>query len=126
MVKFLRRDWSVFSRLGRKRKNKQTWRNPTGRHNKIREKIAGHPAIVSIGYGTEKVGRGKVKEKTPIKISNIKDLEKVGKENIAILLKVGTKKKIEIATKAQEKKIEIANLNIKKFLAKNKIKENKK
>ena len=125
MVKFLRRDWSVFSRLGRRRKAKQKWRNPTGRHNKIREKIAGHPAIVSIGYGKESSEKGKIKEKTPIKVSNIKDLEKIGKENIALLSNIGNKKKLEIVKKAQEKKIEFANLNIKKFLEKNN-KENKK
>lgn len=125
MVNFLRRDWSVFSRLGRRRKAKQKWRNPTGRHNKIREKIAGHPAIVSIGYGKESSIKGKIKEKIPVKINNVKDLEKVGKENIALLSKVGTKKKLEIIKKAQEKKIEFANLNIKKFLAKID-KENKK
>lgn len=126
MVKFLRRDWSVFSRLGRKRKNKQKWRNPTGRHNKIREKIAGHPAIVSVGYKKESTGRGKIKEKTPIKVSNVKDLEKIGKQNIAVLSSVGNKKKMEIIKQAKEKKIEFANVNVKKLLYKTQRKETKK
>lgn len=110
MVKFLRRNWSVLPKLGRKRKNKQKWRNPTGRHNKIREKIAGHPAKVSIGYGT----KNDTEEKT--RIEKIKDLEKVENKKEIVLSKMGTKKKIEIVKKAQEKGIKISNLNIKKFL----------
>jgi len=38
MKKFLRRTWSRYSKLGRKRKKKQKWRKPTGRDNKMREK----------------------------------------------------------------------------------------
>lgn len=110
MVKFLRRDWSVLPKLGRKRKNKQKWRNPTGRHNKIREKIAGHPAKVSIGYGTKKEKDKKTR------IEKIKDLEKVENKKEIVLSKMGAKKKMEIVKKAQEKGIKISNLNVKKFL----------
>lgn len=110
MVKFLRRDWSVLPKLGKKRKNKQKWRNPTGRHNKIREKIAGHPAKVSIGYGTSK-SKG---EET--KIEKMKDLEKIENIKEITLSKMGAKKKIEIAKKAQERGIKISNLNVKRFL----------
>ena len=110
MVKFLRRGWSVLPKLGRRRKNKQKWRNPTGRHNKIREKIAGHPAIVSIGYGTKK------EKDEKIRIEKIKDLEKVESKKEITLSKMGAKKKMEIVKKAQEKGIKISNLNVKKFL----------
>ena len=109
--KFLRRLTSRYSRLGRKRKKKQTWRNPTGRHNKMREKRKGYPIIVSIGYRTEKSSRGNVKDKKPVKVMNVRDLDKVGKENIAIIGKVGRKKKIEIVKAAKEKNIQIANID---------------
>lgn len=117
MVKFLRRDWSVLPKLGRKRKNKQKWRNPTGRHNKIREKIAGHPAKVSIGYGTKKEKDEKAR------VDNVKDLGKLENKKEIVLSKMGAKKKMEIVKKAQEKGIKISNLNVKKFL---KNKESKK
>ena len=54
MIKFLRKDSHKYSKLGKRRKNKQTWRKPKGRDNKMREKIRGHPANVSIGYKKQK------------------------------------------------------------------------
>ncbi len=125
--KFLRRTSVRLSKLGRKRKKKQVWRRPTGRDNKMREQRRGKPAIVSIGYSTDKKERGKINGKKPLFIKSIKELEKAGKENIVILGKIGRKKKIEIVKKAKEMNIEIANLNIKRFLKKNEKKqENKK
>ncbi len=117
-IKFLRRSSDRYSKLGRKRKKKQVWRNPTGRHNKMREKRKGYPAIVSIGYRTEKSLRGKIKGKDPIRVMNVKDLGKLGKENIAIIGKVGRKKRIEIIKVAKEKNIEIANLGVEKIVEK--------
>ena len=108
MVKFLRRTWSRYSKLGRKRKKLQKWRRPTGRDNKMREKRKGYPSIVSIGY------KQPVKEK-PILVKNVSELEKVKNQRV-IMGKVGKKKKIEIAKKAKEMKIDIQNLNINKFL----------
>jgi ribosomal protein L32E len=130
--KFLRRTSIRLSKLGRKRKKKQVWRRPTGRDNKMREQRRGKPSIVSIGYSTNKKTKGKIKEKTPVFVKNIKELEKIGKQNIIILGNVGKKKKIEIVKKANELSLEIANLNVKKFLKKDekkletKNKENKK
>ena len=94
-IKFIRRNWNRFSRLGMGRKKKQKWRNPTGRHNKIREKIRGHPAPVSIGYRQNKDARGKILEKKTVRVYNIKDLEKIGKNEIAIIGKIGARKKME-------------------------------
>ena len=126
MVKFLRRVWRKYSKLGRKRKKKQVWRKPKGRDNKMREKRKGCPAVVSIGYKKEKQLRGKINEKKQIIVNNINELENVGKNNLIIIGgNVGKKKKIEIITKAEEKKIEIHNLNTKKFLKKNKLKNKK-
>ena len=115
-VKFLRRVWTRHSKLGRKRKKKQIWRRPTGRDNKMREKRRGYPATVNIGYSTEKSERGKIEDRKPVIVNNIKELENVKNNEIAILSNIGKKKKIEIIKIAKEKKIKIYNLNIDKFL----------
>ena len=117
-IKFLRRVWGNYSKLGRGRKKKQVWRRPTGRDNKMREKRRGYPAVVSLGYRTNKKVRNTIDEKTPKLIKNVKELEMIKKNEIVILGNVGKKKKIEIAKKAKEMKIEIHNLNIKKLLKK--------
>ena len=111
MTKFLRRTWSRYSKLGKRRKKKQVWRRPTGRDNKMREKRKGYPARVSIGYK-----KGKNEKKEIIRIDNQKNLAKIQKDEIVVLGKMGKKKKIEIVKKAREKKIKISNLNIEKFL----------
>ncbi len=116
MVKFLRRTSNRYSKLGKGRKKKQVWRKPTGRDNKMREKRKGYPAVVSVGYRTEKKSRGALKEKKPVIINNLKDLEKIKENEIAIIGKVGKKKKIEIAKKVKEMKIKIYNMNPAKFL----------
>lgn len=119
MVKFIRRIWHKYSKLGRGRKKKQIWRRPTGRDNKMREKRRGYPAVVSVGYKTEKKVKGKIQGKAPIMVNNIQDLEKIEKNTIIILGHMGKKKKLEISKKIKEKGLEIYNLNIKKFLKKN-------
>ena len=125
-MRFLRRIWSRYSKLGRGRKKKQVWRKPTGRDNPMRQKRRGYPAVVSVGYKTDKKEISKVKGKIPMDVRNLKDLGKVGKNNIIILRNIGKKKKIEVVSKVKEKGLEIANLNINKFLKRNKIKEKKK
>lgn len=112
MVKFLRRSWDRYSKLGKGRKKKQVWRKPRGRDNKMREKRKGYPVVVSIGY---KKSEKKIKERKPI-VMNVQDLRKVKENKIVTIGKVGEKKKIEIVKKAKEKKIKIHNLNIEKFL----------
>ena len=124
--KFLRRKVHAYSKLGKGRKKKQVWRKPTGRDNKMREKRKGYPAVVAIGYGSEKAIKGMLKEKNPITIMNIQDLKKVGKGNIAVIGAVGKKKKLEIAAEAKKMKIEIYNMNPDKFIEKNKKPEKKK
>jgi len=117
-MKFLRRTGYKFSRLGKGRRKKQKWRNPTGRHNKIRKKRKGYSARVSIGYGKNKKSRGKILGKNPRKIYNLIDLKKIGKNEIAIIGKIGEKKKIEIAKKAMEMKIAISGINTVKLIKK--------
>ena len=113
---FLRRISNRYSKLGKGRKKKQIWRRPTGRDNKMRERRRGYPVRVSIGYK-------KGKEIKKIVISNPKELEKIDKKVIILVGNVGKKKKIEIVKKAKEMKIKLSNLNINKFLEKNKPKK---
>ena len=117
MTKFLRRIWSRYSKLGKRRKKKQKWRNPTGRDNKMREKRKGRPAVVSIGYRKSKKERLGNKNNT-VFISNVKGLEKVKKGQKVMIKDIGNRKREEVAKAAKEKKIEIQNLNVKKFLRK--------
>lgn len=116
MVKFLRRSWDRYSKLGKRRKKKQVWKRPGGRDNKMREKRKGYPAVVSVGYKKNRISKGKIRGKTMVVIHNINRLEKIGKGEIAVIGKIGKKKKIEIIKKAKEKKISIHNVNVTKFL----------
>ena len=115
---FLRRIWSRYSKLGRKRKSKQTWRRPTGRDNKMRERRRGYPARVSVGYKQNTEMRGKIEEKIPKMVYNLNDLKKADKNDLLILGKVGAKKKIEIMKMAKEMKIEFHKVNLDKSLKK--------
>jgi large subunit ribosomal protein L32e len=122
-MKFLRRNWSKASRLGKGRKKKQIWRSPKGRHSKTRGERKGYPAIVKIGYKQEEKIRGLVEEKKPVLVFNLKDLSKMDKGQIAILGNVGQKKRLELAKKAKEKGIQISNLNVEKALKKSEKKQ---
>ena len=125
MVTFLRRDCARFSKFGNGRGKKAKWRAPKGRDNKMREKIKGHPAVVSIGYRSDKTSRDLIKEKTPVTVMNVADLAKIGENQIGYLGKVGKKNKIQIMTKAKEMKIEFANINAELALKKLNVKEKK-
>lgn len=116
MTKFLRRTWKRYSKLGKNKKKKQTWRRPTGRDNKMREKRRGYPAVVSIGFKKNERLKGKIRGKNPVIINNINDLENIKKEDIVIIGNIGKRKRIEIVKKAREKKIQIHNVNVNKFL----------
>lgn len=115
-MKFLRRDWSRYSKLGKNRKKKQKWKNPKGRDNKMRERRKGYPAVISVGYKKDKKNYGKIENKSPVIVKNLNELEKIKKDEIVIIGKIGKKKKIDMAKKAKEMKIKIHNLNINKFL----------
>jgi len=116
--KFIRRGWYRYSKLGLRKKKKQIWRRPTGRHNKMREKKRGFPPVVSIGYGKDRKIKNKIENKKLVRIMNAKELLKVKNDEYVIIGKIGNKKKIEIAKLVKDKKIKILNLNIKKFLKK--------
>ena len=122
--KFIRRDWKKLSRLGRKRKNKQTWRRAKGRHNKVREKRKGYPIKVMIGFRKRKAEREMLDDKKPIIVNNLREIEMIKNGEVAIIGKVGNKKRIEMLKKAKEKKIPVYNINVEKSLKK--IEKNKK
>ena len=109
---FLRRTWRRYVKLGKGVKKNQKWRRPTGRDNKMREKRKGKPAVVSIGYKSDKK---EIKE--IVLVNTLKELEKVGNGPV-VIGSIGKKKKIEFAKMAKEKGIKISNLNITKFLKK--------
>lgn len=123
--KFLRKDVHKMSKLGKGRKNKQKWKKPTGRDNKMREKRKGHRKVVSIGYKADKIGRGMLEQKVPVQITNVLQLKALRENEVPILAKVGMKKKIEIAKEAQKSNIKIHNLNVKKFLKEVELKSKK-
>lgn len=114
--KFLRRTWTRYSKLGRKRKNKQRWRKPIGRHNKMRLKRKAYPAVVGIGYRQQK-------KEILMKVNNLSDLEKTTKGQTIIIGKIGQKKKLEIMNEATKKGIKVYKINTHKFI-KNKSKKN--
>lgn len=118
--KFLRRNTGSLSRLGKLRKKLQKWRRPKGRDNKMRLKEKGRPAVVSVGYKKDSNIRGKIENKIPKRISNIKDLENTHKHDVIIVDKIGKKKKIEIAKIAKEKELKILNFNFDKHKEKKK------
>ncbi|MBI5803189.1 50S ribosomal protein L32e [Candidatus Pacearchaeota archaeon] len=115
-LKFYRRTYNRYGKLGMRRKKKRVWRNPTGRHNKMREKRRGYMPIVSIGYKKNLDFQNTFNGKKIVFVRNMADLKKVGKNEVATLAKIGRKKKITIAKKAKELGINISNLKTEKFL----------
>ena len=111
--KFLRRQGTLISKLGKRRKNKQKWRRPTGRHNKMREKKRGVPAVVGIGHKRDKLQRGRIENKIPARINNLAQLRKINQGEVIIIGKTGKKKRTEILKMAKEKNILISNRYLK-------------
>ncbi len=123
--KFIRRNWTKASRLGKGRKKKQVWRAPKGRHSKTRLKRKGYPVKVMIGFKQKNKERNMIKNQKIVTVNNLKELEKIRKGEIAVIGKIGMKKKIGIAKRAKEKGIPIHNLNVNKMLKKIQKKETK-
>lgn len=121
-MKFLRRNWSKASRLGKGRKKKQIWRSPKGRHSKMRNKRKGYPQIVEVGFRTDKKQRDLIENKKPVEVNNMKEMQKVKKGEIAIIGRIGEKKRLDLIKFAKEKGIEVGNVNLNKTLKKEKMK----
>lgn len=110
--KFLRQDWFRFSKFGKRRKKKLTWRRPKGTHSKVRIRKRGNPSIPIMGYKTPSKDSGRINGMIPVLVHNIKELEMVDKKShAAILARVGAKKKLELIKKAESLGIKILNLN---------------
>ena len=116
VTKFLRRDIKKYSKLGLRRKKLLKYRKATGRDSKIRLKRRGHMRNVSIGFRTNRNGRGLINGLKPVLIHNVKELNEIKEDELAIVASIGARKKLEIAKVAQEKNIELHNLNPKKFI----------
>ncbi|VVB82161.1 50S ribosomal protein L32e [uncultured archaeon] len=115
---FKRRSWTRLSRLGKNRKNKQTWRRAKGRHNKVREKRKGYPIKVMLGFRGKRTERNMLENKKPVIVHNLRELEIIKAGEIAIIGKIGNKKRIEMLKKAKEKNIPVHNINVNKTLRK--------
>lgn len=108
--KFVRSDTTRHLRLGKKRRKLQVWRRPRGRHNKIRRKRFGYPLQPGVGFCSPKASSGKINNKVPMLIHNLKELSKATKNNVIIIARVGAKKKLDLLKKAAEMNLEIINL----------------
>jgi len=82
----------------------------------MREQTKGSAAIVSIGYRSDKKSRNKLINKKPVRINNLKELERIKENEIAVIGSIGKRRKIELAKKAKELNIDVYNLNPEKFL----------
>ncbi|MEM7819832.1 MAG: eL32 family ribosomal protein [Candidatus Aenigmatarchaeota archaeon] len=103
--KFIIQDYFRYKRLGKK------WRRPKGRQSKMREKRKGKRSMPTIGYGTKKSERHKIKGMKYVVIKNINDLEKIKKDHVIILSSgIGAKKVLKISERAKELGIKILNM----------------
>jgi ribosomal protein L32E len=117
--KFLRNDWHKKIKLGRGVKKNQKWKGAKGRQNKLRLNRKGHQQRPKVGWSADSSIKFSVSGALPVRVENVKDLAKVGKNEGALIANVGAKKRAEIIKAASEKKIKILNRYLKN-------KENKK
>jgi large subunit ribosomal protein L32e len=108
--KFIRKDSYKLSILGKKRKKKQKWRRPRGRHSQVRTKRKGYIIQPSVGWGSPKKVKGFIVNAEISRISTLKELDSFKKGDKIIIAHVGKKKKIDFIKKASEKGIIILNL----------------
>ena len=106
--KFMRTDFRKYSKLGVRRKNKQKYRKGKGIDNKMRLKMKGHLRNVSIGFRSNKKGRGLIQELKPVMVNNLKELKNISKNEIAIIAKIGSKKRKEILDYAIKNNIKLS------------------
>lgn len=103
----------------KKAKLEKNWRQPTGRHSKLRMKRKGHGKHPSIGYSSPRTVRGLNPQGLRIiHVHNLEDLKKVQKgEGIVIGGTVGLRKKIDLLKRIEELKLTIVDLrDISKFI----------
>ncbi len=91
---------------------KKGWRRPRGRHSKLRVHEKGRGGLPSPGYGSPASVKGLNRlGYMEVKVSNVKDLERVDpKEEMGLISSgVGKRKRAEIISAAKERKIMISN-----------------
>ncbi len=106
---FKRQSWNKKAKLGKSQKKKRKWRVPVGIHSQVRLRKKGYIKRPSIGWGSDKKLRGKVKGLTEVRIENFKQLEKVPKGDGILIAKVGRKLREKIIAEAKKLKITILN-----------------
>ena len=114
--KFVRAGKHRYSKLGLRRKNKQSYRKSKGRDNKIRLNKAGRMTRVKVGFRSKKSERDLVKGLKRIMINNIDDLKLIKDGMVGVIARIGKRKKLEIARYAHEKKVKLKNIDIEKFI----------
>ncbi|MCR4284899.1 MAG: hypothetical protein NUV97_02545 [archaeon] len=107
--KFLRKDWHKKIKLGSTVKKNRKWRGAKGRHNKIRLSRKGNAQRPKIGWGAEKTTRGFVGGLNVMGVSNLKEMDNVGKGQGIVIGKVGLRKRKEIIAEANKRKVKILN-----------------
>ncbi|MEK6807765.1 MAG: 50S ribosomal protein L32e [Nanoarchaeota archaeon] len=114
---FIRQDTWKFTRLA----NNPKWRQPRGKHSKMREKRVGKHKRVEVGYRNPAQVRGLTMAGLAIRqVHNMAELQKLNpKTDMAIIASaIGLKAKIELAKKVQEMgiksnvKLEILNARL--------------
>ena len=111
--RFLRQDAHKIKRL------KKKWRRARGMHNKIRDKLKGHRASPTVGYGKAKSLKHMIGGIKPVLITNFGDLEKLtSNDGIILSSKLGLRKKVLMLNKIKQLKLRVLNLDIEKVLKK--------
>ncbi|MCK4649988.1 hypothetical protein KAT36_02030 [Candidatus Pacearchaeota archaeon] len=107
--KFLRTDWHKKIRLGKGVKKNQKWRGAKGRQNKFRLGRKGRGQRPKVGWGADVSIKNFVEGVKTVRVENVTELSKVGKEAGIVIGRVGAKKRAEIIAKANEMKLPILN-----------------
>lgn len=101
--RFKTQDYHRYKKLGIR------WRKPKGRHSKLRAGKSGSGVAASIGHGTNRAIRDKIRKMDCLIASSVNGL-KDAKEAILISSTVGSKKAALIADAAKQRGLKILNM----------------
>lgn len=96
----------------RRKKLEEKWRQPKGRHSKLRRKFGGKRKHPGMGYCSPRLVKGLTMDGLkPVNVANLKDVDKIDpKTDVAVIAATGLKKKVAIIKKLNEKKVKILNI----------------